>query len=94
MNFLDYIHSYNICAINNVPREEAQEMLSAYPDIFPGRAHHIHEHVRFVGGKWYSWCTCPYSVGDLFDCESVIDFEELSDEYIIEDASLNIDNLL
>lgn len=94
MNFLDYINSYDICAINYVPLEEARAMLHTYPDVFPERASYIHAHVRFVAGKWISWCSLPYSVGDMFNCECVIDFKELSDEPLVEDTPLNIDNLL
>lgn len=94
MNFLDYINSYDICAINYVPVDDAEEMRRLYPEVFPLRSSSIENHVRFVDGKWISWCDSPYSVDDYFHCEAVINFEDLSDVDMKEDVSLNINDFL
>lgn len=94
MNFLDYIHLYHICAINNIPKDAAKEMRQLYPEVFPPKSKNIEEHVRFVDGKWISWCLIPYALGDMFHCESVIDFKEITEEDRVDDMDLNIENLL
>lgn len=85
MDFLEYINSYHICAINKVCDLEKLSMLvSLYPDRFRGpeasyllRNMENSMNMRFEDGKFASYLSHLYYVGDFFNCEAVVDFDDI-----------------
>ena len=64
MDFLEYINSYNICAINNTcDIEKLQYLFSKYPQVFDGEEfgkyfrEGIDKNMRFEHGKFASFLT-------------------------------------
>lgn len=82
MDLNEYVSQYGCCAINNIPGRDAAIMLcKEYPVIFAnctiGGLPLSTRNVRFVNGKWKSFCSTPYNVGGLFNCEAVVDYNDL-----------------
>ena len=85
MDFLEYINSHRICAINKVHDHEKLLMLvRMYPDRFRGseayyflRDMGCSTNMRFEDGKFASYLSHLYDVGDFFNCEAVVDFDDI-----------------
>ena len=102
MDFLEYINSYDNCAINNVEDISKLEYLVAkYPQVFVGDEFNAYfrkgldKHMRFEYGKFASFLTASiYFVGDFFGCEAVIDFADITIEGGSSDDALDISILI
>ena len=90
MDFLEYISSYDNCAINHVEDiSKLKYLIEKYPQAFVGDEFDsycrkgLDKSMRFEYGKFISYLTASiYHVGDIHGCEAVIDFDDL----VIEDA--------
>lgn len=90
MDFLEYINSYDNCAINHVEDiSKLEYLVEKYPQVFVGDEFNVYfrkgldKSMRFEYGKFISFLTSSiYRVGDIYGCEAVIDFDDLG----IEDA--------
>lgn len=108
MNFLEYINSYSCCAINAVPADVRLYLIEQYPDIFRDSTettlllNSMREifNIRFVKGKFVSFCCHPYSIAkNIFSLDAVIRYEDLENakyslDGYINDGDINIAPLI
>ena len=102
MDFLEYINSYDNCAINHVEDVSKLEYLvEKYPQVFGGKDFNEYQnkilgkHMRFEHGKFVSFLTFSiYYVGDIHGCEAVIDFADITIEDGNSDDALDISTLI
>lgn len=102
MDFLEYINSYDNCAINHVEDiSKLEYLVDKYPQVFVGdefKAYFrkgLDKNMRFEYGKFASFLTASiYCVGDFFGCEAVIDFSNLDIEEVDSESSPDISCLI
>ena len=93
MDFLEYVKSHSCCAINNIPEDVVfVEFAYRYPNVFipeqiPQWSFHEHgKNMRFVRGRFVSFCSTPYGVNDMFGCDAVISWDDLDLDMLIEET--------
>ena len=102
MDFLEYINSYNNCAINHIKDiSKFKYIVEKYPQVFGGKSFNAYcnkslgKHMRFEHGKFVSFLTSSiYYVGDINGCEAVIDFADITIEDENSDDALDISILI
>lgn len=102
MDFLEYINSYNNCAINHVEDiSKLEYLVEKYPQVFVGDEFNTYfrkgldKNMRFEYGKFASFLTASiYFVGDFFGCEAVIDFTDITIEDENSESSPDISCLI
>ena len=102
MDFLEYINSYDNCAINHVEDiSKLEYLVEKYPQVFVGDEFNVYfrkgldKSMRFEYGKFISYLTASiYRVGDFFGCEAVIDFADITIEDENSDDALDISTLI
>lgn len=102
MDFLEYINLYNNCAINHVEDVSKLEYLvERYPQVFVGDEFNVYsrkgldKNMRFEYGKFISFLTSSiYCVGDIYGCEAVIDFADITIEDENSEDALDISTLI
>ena len=102
MDFLEYINSYDNCAINHVEDiSKLEYLVEKYPQVFIGDEFNTYfrkglgKNMRFEYGKFISYLTASiYRVGDLYGCEAVIDFDDITIEDENSEDALDISTLI
>lgn len=100
MTFMEYLNSYNRCAINLIPADEARELVKSYPDVFGEKVRHAETNIRrcsgHIGFRFSNaqYINCKhiqnefdqYETGDEYGNECAIDFNML-DAFALPDFS-------
>ena len=102
MDFLEYISSYDNCAINHVEDiSKLEYLVEKYPQVFAGDEFNTYfrkglgKNIRFEYGKFISYLTVStYHVGDFYGCEAVIDFADITIDDGNSDDALDISTLI